>query len=65
MGTIDILPTLAELAGSGLPEQKIDGKSVWPLLRGDMARVLDLAREGLASAEHAAFVQSLEAARRP
>jgi arylsulfatase A len=35
MGTIDILPTLAELTGSSMPEQKIDGQSVWPLLRGD------------------------------
>ena len=29
--TIDILPTLAKLTGASLPEQKIDGKNIWPL----------------------------------
>ena len=32
---IDILPTLAEITGSELPETVIDGKSVWKLLSGD------------------------------
>lgn len=32
--TIDVLPTLATLAGAKLPENKIDGKDVWPLLEG-------------------------------
>jgi len=31
---IDILPTLAEITGSELPEIVIDGKSVWKLLSG-------------------------------
>jgi arylsulfatase A-like enzyme len=33
--TIDILPTLAEIAGAALPKAKIDGKSIWKLLSGD------------------------------
>jgi arylsulfatase A len=33
--TIDILPTLAKLAGAPLPKNKIDGLDVWPLLAGD------------------------------
>ena len=32
--TIDILPTIAELAGAKLPERKIDGLSIWPILSG-------------------------------
>ncbi|MGB5202965.1 sulfatase family protein [Eudoraea sp.] len=32
---IDILPTLAEITGSALPDGIIDGKSVWKLLNGD------------------------------
>jgi arylsulfatase len=32
---IDILPTLAEITGSALPDGIIDGKSVWKLLSGD------------------------------
>jgi arylsulfatase A-like enzyme len=32
--TIDVLPTLARLAGAKLPEHKIDGKDIWPLLSG-------------------------------
>ncbi|MGB5387540.1 MAG: sulfatase, partial [Eudoraea sp.] len=32
---IDILPTLAEITGSVLPDGIIDGKSVWKLLSGD------------------------------
>jgi len=33
--TIDILPTLAEISGSGIPEKKIDGISLYPLLQGE------------------------------
>ncbi len=33
--TIDILPTVAYLAGAELPERKIDGLNIWPLLAGD------------------------------
>jgi arylsulfatase len=33
---IDILPTIAELTGAPLPEKKIDGVSLVPLLKGDM-----------------------------
>ena len=32
--TIDILPTVAALTGAKLPERKIDGLDVWPLLSG-------------------------------
>jgi arylsulfatase A-like enzyme len=32
---IDILPTIAELAGASLPEKKIDGVSLVPLLNGE------------------------------
>jgi len=33
--TIDVLPTLAGLAGAKLPEgRKIDGKDIWPLMSG-------------------------------
>ena len=34
--TIDILPTLAHLAGAELPTKKIDGKNIWPLLAGEV-----------------------------
>ena len=30
--TIDLLPTIAKLIGADLPEQKIDGLDIWPLL---------------------------------
>ena len=33
--TIDLLPTLAHLAGADLPENPIDGRNIWPLIRGD------------------------------
>lgn len=33
--TIDVLPTIAELIGAKLPEHKIDGKSIWPLIKGE------------------------------
>jgi arylsulfatase A len=32
--TIDVLPTFAKLSGASLPERKIDGKDIWPLLSG-------------------------------
>lgn len=32
--TIDLLPTIAEIAGTPLPEKKIDGVSILPLLKG-------------------------------
>jgi arylsulfatase A len=32
--TIDVLPTLARLAGAELPGHKIDGLDIWPLLSG-------------------------------
>ena len=33
-GTIDLLPTLAHLAGAQLPDNPIDGKNVWDLVVG-------------------------------
>lgn len=33
--TIDILPTLAHLIGGKLPDHKIDGLNVWPVISGD------------------------------
>jgi arylsulfatase A len=32
--TLDVLPTLAALAGAKLPDHKIDGKNIWPLISG-------------------------------
>src|SRR5262249_27849711 len=32
--TIDILPTVAKLAGADLPRQPIDGLDIWPLMAG-------------------------------
>ncbi|HEV7404880.1 MAG TPA: sulfatase-like hydrolase/transferase [Chthoniobacteraceae bacterium] len=32
--TIDLLPTIAKLTGAKLPEHKLDGLDVWPLLAG-------------------------------
>jgi len=32
--TMDILPTIAHLAGAKPPERKIDGKDIWPLMSG-------------------------------
>tara|TARA_R110002012_G_scaffold279451_7_gene467649 strand:+ start:57826 stop:59280 length:1455 start_codon:yes stop_codon:yes gene_type:complete len=34
MMTIDLLPTIAKLAGGTMPEKTIDGKDVWPILTG-------------------------------
>lgn len=33
-GTWDVLPTLAEITGTSLPDHDIDGRSIWPLLSG-------------------------------
>lgn len=33
--TIDVLPTVAYLAGADLPTRKIDGLNIWPVLAGD------------------------------
>lgn len=33
--TIDLLPTIAHLVGAPLPEHKVDGLDVWPLIAGD------------------------------
>lgn len=33
--TIDIFPTLAALLGAELPPHPLDGRDIWPLLRGD------------------------------
>jgi len=32
--TMDLFPTLCDLSGASLPNAKIDGKSIWPLLEG-------------------------------
>jgi len=32
--TIDVLPTIAKLAGGELPRHRIDGKDIWPLMSG-------------------------------
>ena len=33
-GTVDILPTLANLAGATLPQAALDGLDIWPLMTG-------------------------------
>ena len=35
LSTIDMLPTIAAQIGSKLPERKIDGLNVWPLIAGE------------------------------
>lgn len=35
MMAIDILPTIAEITGAKLPDNKIDGKSIWSIWTGD------------------------------
>jgi len=35
--TIDILPTVAHLIGAELPDRKIDGKNIWPIIAGEPA----------------------------
>lgn len=37
--TIDLLPTIATLAGATLPEYPIDGKNLWPLIAGEESAV--------------------------
>jgi arylsulfatase A-like enzyme len=32
--TIDLLPSIAEITGTSLPKHKIDGKSIWHLIKG-------------------------------
>ena len=32
--TMDILPTVANLTGAKLPDHRIDGKDIWPLVSG-------------------------------
>ena len=32
--TIDLLPTIAKLTGADLPQHRIDGRDVWPLIAG-------------------------------
>jgi arylsulfatase A-like enzyme len=39
-GSIDILPTIAAIAGQDLPEKKIDGMNVLPVLQGDFEKEL-------------------------
>lgn len=34
-GTIDVLPTIANLADVPMPNKKIDGEDIWPLLSGE------------------------------
>ena len=73
--TIDILPTVAELCGGKLPEHKIDGKSILPLVKGRARRqksarsVLHVLRQGTASGPNgqveAAFSARLSNAGRP
>ena len=33
--TIDVLPTVARLVGASLPDHKIDGRDIWPLIAGE------------------------------
>ena len=33
--TIDVLPTIAKIIGAKLPDHKIDGKNIWPLMSGE------------------------------
>jgi arylsulfatase A len=33
--SIDMMPTFARLAGGKLPDRKIDGKDIWPLMAGE------------------------------
>src|SRR5262249_49389234 len=37
--TIDLFPTVARLTGASLPDHKIDGLDVWPLLAGEPGAV--------------------------
>ena len=33
--TIDLLPSIAEITGTSLPKNIIDGKSIWSLMKGE------------------------------
>jgi arylsulfatase A-like enzyme len=33
--TIDMFPTISKLIGAKLPDHKIDGKDIWPLMKGE------------------------------
>ncbi|MCA8956724.1 MAG: arylsulfatase, partial [Planctomycetes bacterium] len=33
--TIDVLPTVAKLIGADLPQRRIDGRDIWPLVVGE------------------------------
>ncbi|MEP3836184.1 MAG: sulfatase [Algibacter sp.] len=44
--TMDILPTVAYLTGADLPEKKIDGKNIWPLLSGKNNKKSPYNKEG-------------------
>ena len=35
VSSIDLLPTIAAVAGTSLPERRIDGVNVWPMISGD------------------------------
>jgi arylsulfatase A-like enzyme len=35
LGSVDLLPTLCELAGIPLPKNEIDGENVWELIKGE------------------------------
>jgi arylsulfatase A len=55
--TIDLLPTMAHLIGAKLPDHKIDGLNIWPLIQG---------QPGAKSPHEAYFIywgQALEAVR--
>ncbi|MDP7269425.1 MAG: sulfatase [Pirellulales bacterium] len=36
VASVDILPTLAYLAGGKLPDREIDGHNIWPLMHGEV-----------------------------
>ena len=44
--TIDILPTLASLAGAELPGHTIDGHNIWPLLSGRQTAISPHDKDG-------------------
>jgi arylsulfatase A len=41
LGNVDFLPTFAAVAGGRLPERKIDGVNMWPVLAGGKSEVRD------------------------
>lgn len=46
ISTIDVLPTVAYLTGADLPEKKIDGKNIWPILSGKQNKKSPHKKEG-------------------